>query len=55
MQTVKNTYIAKIINHPNKEPDLLHGHAHFTSQDGEKAIAFDKHHNQWKMQSAAMR
>ena len=37
------------------EYDLVNGHRHYTSLDGLHAIAFNKDHNKWKIQSVANR
>jgi len=37
------------------EPDLLNFRSHYTSQDGNKVIAFNMDHNEWKIQPLANR
>ena len=37
------------------EPDLVNFRSHYTSQDGNKVIAFNMDHNEWKIQPLANR
>ena len=37
------------------EPDLLNGKVHYTSKDGEEAIAYDGSRSEWNIQSASKR
>ena len=38
-----------------KESGFVNGHSHYTSLDGNSAIAFNTDHNEWKIQPDANR